>query len=226
MLEAHFSSPSRSRSRVRLEVSELRGVRRARGRDGAARVARGLLVIPNYVYVMVRDGTLASGTNRSIDSTPQATVMEERNPRIRLILVDDDQRMRDSLLALLAIASDIEVVGEAFTGRMGVEVAGSLKPDIVLMDVELPDLGGVEATRQICAAHPCIRVIGLSTHTDKDRVLGMLEAGACGYVVKLAAYTELLGAVRGAMLGVRYLSPEIAGYASGPFSDDTGTSAA
>ena len=130
---------------------------------------------------------------------------------VRVLLVDDHRMMREGLRVLLAAAPDIEIVGEASDGRMALDLVRTLSPDVVVMDVGMPELNGVEATRQIRAENEGVKVIALSTHTDKSYVHHMLEAGACGYVLKIAAYDELLRAVRAASLGRTYLSPEIAG---------------
>jgi DNA-binding NarL/FixJ family response regulator len=126
-------------------------------------------------------------------------------------LVDDHRIMRDGLRALLSAASDIEIVGEASDGRMALDLVRTLAPDVVVMDIGMPELNGVDATRQIRIANPRVNVVALSTHTDRRYVHHMLEAGACGYVVKIAAHEQLLQAVRAAALGRTYLSPEIAG---------------
>ena len=130
---------------------------------------------------------------------------------IRVLLVDDHQMMRQGLRSLLSAEADIEIVGEAADGRTALELVRTLAPDVVVMDVGMPDLNGVEATRRIRAEHPSAKVVALSTHTDKRYVHHMLEAGACGYVLKIAAHVELLRAVRAASLGGTYLSSEIAG---------------
>lgn len=131
--------------------------------------------------------------------------------KTRVLLIDDHKMMRDGLRALLAGSTDMEVVGEAADGRTGLDLVRTLSPDVVVMDVGMPDLNGIEATRRIRAEHERVRVIALSTHTDKRYVHHMLEAGACGYVLKIGAYDELLRAVRAASQGKTYLSPEIAG---------------
>jgi DNA-binding NarL/FixJ family response regulator len=131
--------------------------------------------------------------------------------KVRVLLVDDHKMMREGLRALLATAPDIEVVGEACDGRTALDLVRTLAPDVVVMDVGMPEMNGVEATRQIRAGHKRVRVIALSTHTDKRYVHHMLDAGACGYVLKIAAHDELLRAVRAASQGKTYLSPEIAG---------------
>jgi DNA-binding NarL/FixJ family response regulator len=127
-------------------------------------------------------------------------------------LVDDHAMMRDGLRSLLANVPDVEVVGEASDGRTALDLVRTLRPDVVVMDVGMPDLNGVEATRRICAENEKVRVIALSTHTDRRFVHHMLEAGACGYVLKISAYDELVRAVIAASDGRTYLSPEIAGF--------------
>jgi DNA-binding NarL/FixJ family response regulator len=130
---------------------------------------------------------------------------------IRVLLVDDHQMMREGLKALLAAVPDIEVVGEAGDGREALDLVRTLSPDVVVMDVGMPGLNGIETARRIRAEHERVRVIALSTHTDKRYVHHMLEAGACGYVLKIAAHDDLVLAVRAASLGKCYLSTEIAG---------------
>ena len=131
---------------------------------------------------------------------------------VRILLVDDHQMMREGLRALLAHEPDFEIVGEASDGRTALELMRSLSPNVVVMDVGMPELNGVEATRRIRAENEHVRVIALSTHTDKRYVHHMLEAGASGYVLKIAAHDELVRAVRAASVGKTYLSPEIAGF--------------
>jgi len=130
---------------------------------------------------------------------------------VRVLLVDDHTMMRDGLRALLGSATDIEVVGEARDGRSALELVRTLAPDVVVMDVGMPDLNGVEATMRIRAESKSVKVIALSIYTDRRHVHQMLDAGAIGYVVKLAAHDELLQAVRAAGQGRSFLSPEIAG---------------
>lgn len=132
------------------------------------------------------------------------------NRQLRLLLVDDHQIMRDGLRAILADDPDIRVVGEACEGREALRLAIETRPDVVVMDVAMPDMNGIEATRSIRRALPEVKVVALSTHSDKRYVLNMLRAGASGYVLKNAAYRELLRAVHAAVDGGRYLSPEIA----------------
>ena len=128
---------------------------------------------------------------------------------IRMLLVDDHKLMREGLRALLEGAPDLEIVGQASDGREALDLVRTLSPDVVVMDVGMPELNGVEATRRIRSEFEGVKVIALSTHTDKRYVHHMLEAGACGYVLKIAAYDELLRAVRAVSVGKTYLSPEV-----------------
>ena len=130
---------------------------------------------------------------------------------VKVLLVDDHKMMRDGLRSLLEGFPDIEVVGEASDGRTALDLVRTLSPDVVVMDVGMAELNGVEATRRIRSEYANVKVIALSTHSDEGSVHHMLEAGACGYVLKIAAHDELLRAVRAASLGKSYLSPEIAG---------------
>lgn len=130
---------------------------------------------------------------------------------IRILLADDHKIMMDGLRLILRQATDMEVVGEASNGRAAVDLAGRLAPDVVVMDIGMPDLNGVEATRQIKAGRESVKVIALSAFADQRYVLGMLEAGASGYVVKITASDELVRAIRAVCNGERYLSPKIAG---------------
>jgi DNA-binding NarL/FixJ family response regulator len=128
---------------------------------------------------------------------------------IRIVLADDHRLMRDGLRAILASEDDFEIVGEAENGREAVELAGTLVPDVVIMDIGMPDLNGVEATRQIKACNPAIKVVALSMYADRGYVLGTLEAGASGYLLKTNAYDEVHRAVRAVARGKEYLSPDV-----------------
>ena len=128
----------------------------------------------------------------------------------RVLLVDDHELMRDGLRALFAQDAEFEVVGEAEDARTAVELAATCRPEVVVMDISLPDLSGIEATRQVLGQAPEVKVVALSVHDDPQYVAGMLEAGASGYVVKGAAAAEVLHAVRAALAGHSYLSPKLA----------------
>ena len=128
---------------------------------------------------------------------------------IRLVLVDDHELMRQGLRALVDGQKDVEVVGEANDGRTALALVRSLSPDVVVMDVAMKDMNGIEATRQIRAECPDVKVIGLSSHADARYVRAMLEAGACGYVLKANAYDDLHRAIEAARRGKSYLCPDV-----------------
>jgi two-component system response regulator NreC len=130
--------------------------------------------------------------------------------KIRLLLVDDHQVVRSGLRMLLASENDVEIVGEAGTAHEALEAVQILKPDVVLMDIGLPDLSGIDATREIKRTHPEIAVVALTIHEDEEYFFKMLEAGAGGYVPKRAAPEELLTAIRTAASGEVYLYPSMA----------------
>ena len=130
---------------------------------------------------------------------------------IRVMLVDDHQIVRDGLRSLLAKQSDMEVIAEADNGRAAVQAAAELRPDVVVMDVGMPDLNGVEATLRVLEAVPNARVVALSMHSDRRFVEGMLAAGASGYVLKDAAFEDLVAAIRTVAQGGTYLCPSVAG---------------
>ena len=129
---------------------------------------------------------------------------------IRVLLADDHQIVRDGLHALLSAEADLQIIGEAKEGRSAVQLAAELKPDVVIMDIGMPDLNGMEATRQILEAAPGVRIIALSMHSDRRFIEGMFKAGAAGYLLKDAAFEELARAVRTVTAGRPYLSPSIA----------------
>lgn len=129
----------------------------------------------------------------------------------RVLLADDHKIMRDGLRALLEKQAGMEVVAEAEDGRMTVRLARQLVPDLVIIDIGMPDLNGIDATRQIVAEAPGIKVIALSMHSDKRFVAQMFKAGASAYLLKDCAFEELSHAVRIVLAGRIYLSPEIAG---------------
>ena len=129
----------------------------------------------------------------------------------RILIADDHRIMREGLRALLGKQDTFLVVGEAEDGRKAVELAVRFRPDIVIMDLTMPGLNGIEATRQIVAADPRIKVIALSIHSDRRFVRRMFEAGATGYLLKEGAFEELARAIRTVADGKAFVSPGIAG---------------
>lgn len=130
---------------------------------------------------------------------------------IAVLLADDHKIMRDGLRLLIEREPDMEVVGEAADGRRTVQLVRELSPDVVIMDVTMPHLNGLEATRQIVAEAPKVKVIALSMHSDRRFVAGMLRAGGSGYLLKDCAFEELVRAIRTVAANQTYLSPAITG---------------
>jgi two-component system, NarL family, response regulator NreC len=129
---------------------------------------------------------------------------------IRLVLVDDHVVVRTGLRMLLEGVEDMQIAGEASTAQEAMQVVEQVRPEVVLMDIGLPDLSGIEAARQIKARFPDTAVVALTIHEDEEYFFKMLEAGASGYVPKRAAPEELLTAVRAAAAGEVYLYPSLA----------------
>jgi len=129
---------------------------------------------------------------------------------IKVLLGDDHKIMRQGLRALLEKEPDIEVIGEAEDGRMTVRLAEELSPDVVIMDICMPDLNGIEATHQITARLPAVKVVALSMYSDIRFVLSIMKAGASGYLLKDCACDELAQAIRAVTINRTYLSPSIA----------------
>ena len=130
--------------------------------------------------------------------------------KIRVLLVDDHTILREGIKMLLEAQPDVEVVGEAEDGEEAVAKARALKPDVVLMDVAMPKLNGLEATRQIKKEDPNAQVLILSMHETEEYILPILEAGASGYVVKQTAAQELVSAIRAVYNGNSFLYPTVA----------------
>lgn len=128
---------------------------------------------------------------------------------IRVLLADDHAVVRRGFRMLLSAQPDIEVVGEASNGREAAEMAAALQPEIVIMDVSMPELNGIEATRRITRDSPRVRVLALSMQKDAVYVREILRAGARGYLLKDSGERDLLAAVRGLAQGQGYLSPEV-----------------
>ena len=136
---------------------------------------------------------------------------------IKVLLADDHQMMRDGLRAIFEQVPCVEIIGEAADGREAVILSGQLGPDVIVMDISMPGLNGIEATRRITTEYPDIKVIALSMHSDKRYALEMLDAGASGYVLKGAASEELVRALEAVTDGKSYLSPEITGIVMGSY---------
>jgi len=129
---------------------------------------------------------------------------------IRVLVVDDHDLFRAGLASLLAMQPDIEVVAQASGGRMGVRLADELQPDIVIMDLRMPDVEGPAATREILERNPRVRVVVLTVATDDSDVEAAIEAGACGFIAKDTPVDGVAVAVRAAAQGVAWLSPRAA----------------
>jgi DNA-binding NarL/FixJ family response regulator len=130
---------------------------------------------------------------------------------IRVVLADDHKMILAALRAMLDKEADIAVVGEASDGMALLELVTQEAPDVAVVDIGMPGMNGIEATRRLIAARPRLNVIALSAYTDKRFVLEMLNAGARGYLVKASAGDELARAIRAIMQGQTYLCPEVAG---------------
>src|SRR5215208_6437979 len=129
---------------------------------------------------------------------------------IRLLLVDDHAVVRSGLKMLLENERDVEIIGEASSAAEAMEAALRLKPNVILMDIGLPDLSGIDVTREIEKHAPDIAIVALTIHEDEEYFFKMLEAGASGYVPKRAAPEELITAIRAAATGQVYLYPSLA----------------
>jgi DNA-binding NarL/FixJ family response regulator len=132
--------------------------------------------------------------------------------RIRILLADDHAVLRAGLRALLAAQPDFEVIGEASDGGEAVRLARALSPDVVVMDIGMPGIGGMDATARLRREVPAVRILILSMHDDQGYLRQALKAGASGYVLKKAADTDLLAAIRAAARGEVFLDPAMAKY--------------
>ena len=137
--------------------------------------------------------------------------------KIRVLVVDDHTLLRDGICALLDLVPDIEVVGEAGNGREALDRVRELRPDVVLMDIEMPIMDGLEASRRMHARYPAIKVLILSQYDDADHVLDAVEAGVQGFVDKTAASAQLAASIRSVHCGDSYLSPAAARQLVGEF---------
>jgi DNA-binding NarL/FixJ family response regulator len=139
---------------------------------------------------------------------------------IRVIIADDHEIMRDGLALILRSQPDVEIVGQAADGEAALALAAELRPDVIVMDVGMPRLNGIEATHRLLAEQPAVRVIALSALADRRYVVGMLRAGAAAYVVKSAAGDELCRALRAAVNGKKFISAEVAALVMGAHPEE------
>jgi two-component system response regulator NreC len=137
--------------------------------------------------------------------------------RIRLLLVDDHEVVRGGLRMLLENEPDLVILGEANTGEQALDLVEKLHPDVVIMDITLPDISGIEATRRIKESYPAVAVVALTIHEDQQYFFEMLQAGASGYVPKRAAPDDLITAIRAAHRGEMYVYPSLAKLLVGDF---------
>jgi DNA-binding NarL/FixJ family response regulator len=131
------------------------------------------------------------------------------NTKVKIIIAEDHTILRDGLRALLSTQKEFEVIGEAGDGREAIRVVDKLEPDLVLIDLSMPKLNGMEAIHEIKRRNPQIKVIALTVHKNEEYILAALEAGANGYVLKDASQDELFMAIQYVMAGKKYLSPTI-----------------
>ncbi len=130
--------------------------------------------------------------------------------KIRILIADDHSIVREGVRMILSGQEDFEVVGEASTGREAMEQARAIKPDVVVMDISMPDMTGIQATEKIRKELPQVQVLGLTMHEEDSYVFEMLKVGAAGYVLKRAAAEDLVSAVRAAHRGEAFLYPSVA----------------
>lgn len=130
---------------------------------------------------------------------------------IKIILADDHKILRDGLRNIIEKISNFKVIAEAIDGRAAVKLCAELKPDVVVMDIAMPGLNGVEASRQILHENPDIKIIALSMHSNKQFITGMLKAGAYGYLLKDSDSEELINAIKTVARNQKYISQKISG---------------
>ena len=130
--------------------------------------------------------------------------------KIKILLVDDHKILRDGLCSLAKGYPDMDVVGEAADGKTAIRLVQELSPDVVIMDISMPDLNGIDATRRINSDYPDVKIIALSMHYDKQFVSEIFKAGASGYLIKDSAFDELEHAIHVVMDGKTYMNPQIA----------------
>jgi DNA-binding NarL/FixJ family response regulator len=130
---------------------------------------------------------------------------------VRVVIADDHAIIRDGLRSLISSAKDFEIVGEAEDGRQAVESVETLKPDLVLTDLSMPEMDGIDLIKAVKKCSPRTKVVALTVHRGEEFILATLKAGADGYILKDASYGELMMAIRSVLKGKRYISPEISG---------------
>lgn len=136
--------------------------------------------------------------------------MGQMDKTITVVIADDHMIVRDGLRSLLERQPDMEVVAEADNGRMALKLVKELSPDVVIMDIGMRELNGIDATRQIVKMSPGVKVLALSMYSDKRFIKGMFKAGASGYMLKDSAFNELADAIRVIVKGKIYISPSVA----------------
>lgn len=150
-----------------------------------------------------------------------------KHMKIKVLIADDHQLFREGLVNLLFSAPDIEVIAQAEDGVQAIERAKHFKPDVILIDIAMPNMNGIDATRQLKKVLPEIKVIAVSMHSDRQYVKGVLEAGADGYLLKNCTYRQLTDAIKSVHVGKKFLSEDItelviSGYLNYSESDDDG----
>ncbi len=147
-----------------------------------------------------------------MNDTPMDNVplLEESKSKVRILLADDHPMLREGIRHLLEREPDFEVVGEAGDGSESIRLADDLVPDVVVMDIHMPKVNGLEATRRIKATHPTIAILVLTIHDEDEYIVGLLQAGAAGYLLKTAYGEELVRSIRAVVSGEFVLHPVIA----------------
>lgn len=138
---------------------------------------------------------------------------------VRVLLVDDHEIMREGICAMLQKCGDFEVVGQAAEGRAALDIVNKLHPDVVIMDVGMPNLNGIEATRHMMEQNPSLKVMGLSTHSEDDIITNMFKAGACGYMHKNSAFSELKEGIMTILEGRIFLCSHISKMVPSDYTD-------
>lgn len=142
---------------------------------------------------------------------------------IKVLIIDDHAIVREGVSALLELSPEVEVVGEAVNGREALTKVRQLQPHVVLMDIAMPVMDGLEATRRITESHPDVKILVLTQYNDKEYVFPIIEAGALGFLSKTAASSELLTAIRAVSRGNSFLSPSIARFLVDAYRSDGGS---